>query len=76
LLSLSVLLLIGRLVDILQQSSDVHVAVKLLALSAALLPLILVSGFIYNKASGVPLSQSLYKVIIRGAPVLIAVHGN
>lgn len=46
----------------LQQSSDEHVAVKLLALSVALLPLIVASGILYRLASGVPLSQAFYKV--------------
>eukprot|EP00878_Enallax_costatus_P026839 GHUV01028842.1.p1 GENE.GHUV01028842.1~~GHUV01028842.1.p1 ORF type:complete len:288 (+),score=92.01 GHUV01028842.1:34-897(+) len=50
------------LVDILQQSSDEHVVVKLLALSLALLPVIVASGAIYTWASGVPISQALYKM--------------
>lgn len=45
-----------------QQSSDEHVVIKLLALSVALLPVIVASGVLYNRASGIPLSQALYKV--------------
>ncbi|WIA33494.1 hypothetical protein OEZ86_006620 [Tetradesmus obliquus] len=50
------------LTGVLQQSSDEHVAVKLLALSAALLPVILLSGLLYRLASGASLSTALYKM--------------